>query len=53
MTTINTFFKEDIKIPSPPPIAAKIIEAVRQEHESFNDLDKIIISDPALVAKIW
>jgi len=52
MTTINQFLKEDIQIPSPPSIAVRIIEAVKQDDASFNELAKIISSDPALTAKI-
>ena len=52
MTTINDFFKEDIQIPSPPSIAVRIIEAVKQDDACFDELGKIISSDPALTAKI-
>lgn len=42
----------DIKIPSPPAIAVRIIEAVKKDEASFNELGKIISSDPALSVKI-
>ena len=46
MTPIDDFFKDDIQIPSPPSIAVRIIEAVKQDDASFNvhDADiKILI----------
>ena len=52
MTTINDFLKEDIRIPSPPSIAVRILDAVKKDETSFNELANIISSDPALAAKI-
>ncbi len=52
MTTITDFFKEDIRIPSPPSIAVRILDAVKKDETSFNELANIISSDPALSAKI-
>jgi len=52
MTRIEEFFNEDIKLPSPPGVALKILEAVRQEENSFDDIARIIMADPALTARI-
>ena len=52
MTTITDFIKEDIRIPSPPAIAVRILDSVKKDKASFNDLADIISSDPALAAKI-
>ena len=52
MTTITDFLKEDIRIPSPPSIAVRILDAVKKDETSFNELANIISSDPALAAKI-
>jgi len=52
MTTLNDFFKDDIRIPSPPSIAVRIIEAVKKDDVNINELARIISSDPALAAKI-
>ncbi len=52
MTTIADFFKDDIRIPSPPSIAVHILDAVKKDKASFDELAKIISSDPALTAKI-
>ena len=52
MSTVGEFIKSDIKLPSPPSIAVRIIEAVKKENLNFDELTKIISSDPALVTKI-
>ena len=52
MTTITDFFKDDIRLPSPPSIAVRILEAIKKDEASFDELARIISSDPALVAKI-
>lgn len=52
MTTVQDFFDEKVRLPSPPAIALKILEAVRQEENSFDDLAKIIRSDPSLSVRV-
>ena len=52
MKTVTDFLKEDIRIPSPPSIAVRILDAVKKDETSFNELANIISSDPALAAKI-
>lgn len=52
MTRIQDFFDERIKLPSPPAIALKILEAVRHNDNSFNELADIVMADPALAARI-
>lgn len=52
MTTVQDFFDEKVRLPSPPAIALKILEAVRQEENSFDDLAQIIRSDPSLSIRI-
>lgn len=52
MTTMQDFLDENIKLPSPPAVALKILEAVRQDESSFDDLAQIIMADPALTARI-
>lgn len=44
--------KKDIKLPSPPAIALRILEAVKQNNASYEELSKIIQVDPALTSKI-
>ncbi len=41
----------EVKIPSPPAVAVRVLEAVRDEKEGFEALARIISSDPALTAK--
>jgi len=52
MTTISDFIKDDIRIPSPPSIAVRILEDIKKDKASFEELARIISSDPALAAKI-
>jgi len=51
MNTINELLKDDIKLPSPPAIAIRILEAVKKNDASFDELAQIILSDPSLAAK--
>lgn len=43
---------KNIKLPSPPAIALRILEAVKKGDASFEELARIIQVDPALTAKI-
>ena len=52
MVAIQDFFEEKVKLPSPPAIALKILNAVQNKENCFNDLADIIIADPALTARI-
>jgi len=52
MTAITEFIKDDIRIPSPPSIAVRILEEIKKDKASSEELARIISSDPALVAKI-
>ncbi|MGZ8461034.1 MAG: sensor domain-containing diguanylate cyclase [Candidatus Deferrimicrobiaceae bacterium] len=49
---IEEFVRKDIKLPSPPVVAVRLLEAIRKETPSFRDFAAIIGSDPALAAKI-
>lgn len=42
----------DLSLPTPPAIALRILEAVRDDSASFTELARIIASDPALTARI-
>lgn len=42
----------DLCLPTPPAIAIRILEAVRDDSTSFSELARIIASDPALTARI-
>lgn len=51
-TILEEFFDKKIRLPSPPGVALKILKAVRQEENTFDDIAKIIMADPALTARI-
>lgn len=52
MPNAQDFFGGRIKLPSPPAIAIRILDAVRQDDNSFNDLADIIKVDPALSSRL-
>jgi diguanylate cyclase (GGDEF)-like protein len=49
---IERLIKEQIHLPSPPAIAVKILNTVRDEKSSMADLERIISADPALTSKM-
>lgn len=51
MITLQEYIEDKDKLPSPPAIALKILDAVREEEGSFDSLADIIKSDPALTAQ--
>ncbi len=51
MSDIKKLIKDDIRLPSPPSIAIRILEAVKKDDASYDELAKIISSDPSLAAK--
>ncbi len=52
MTTVKELFDEKVRLPSPPAIALKILEAVRGEDNSFDDIAQVIMSDPSLTIRV-
>ncbi len=52
MEAIQDFFEEKVKLPSPPAVALKILNAVQSEENCFDELANIIMADPALTARI-
>ncbi|RUM41966.1 MAG: hypothetical protein DSY80_08045 [Desulfocapsa sp.] len=52
MTTVKELFDEKVRLPSPPAIALKILEVVREEENSFDDIAQVIMSDPTLTARV-
>lgn len=52
MTTVKELFNEKVRLPSPPAIALKILEAVRGEDNSFDDIAQVIMSDPSLTIRV-
>ena len=49
---IQQLIEEQINLPSPPAIAAQILNTVQDETSSLSDLEKIISADPALTGKM-
>ncbi len=52
MGVIEKLITENVKLPSPPAIAVKILEAVKKDRQDFRELGRIISSDPALTVKV-
>ncbi len=51
MSVIKQLIKDDIRLPSPPSIAIRILKAVKKGDASYSELANIISSDPSLTAK--
>ena len=49
---IQQLISDQINLPSPPAIAAKILNTIQNEESSLEDLEKIISADPALTSKL-
>ena len=47
---LETLLDGSIKLPSPPVVALKILDSVREEDSNFEKLAEIIQADPALAA---
>ncbi|HTP64275.1 MAG TPA: GGDEF domain-containing protein [Geobacteraceae bacterium] len=52
MNSVHELISASVRLPSPPAIAIRILDAVRRDDFSFKDIARIIESDPALVAKV-
>jgi diguanylate cyclase (GGDEF)-like protein len=52
MSSVQELLKNEIRLPSPPAIAVKIVDLVKREDFSFKQLASIIEADPALVSRI-
>jgi diguanylate cyclase (GGDEF)-like protein len=52
MGAIDNLSKDNIRLPSPPGIAIRILETVKKDDAAFDELGEIIASDMALTARI-
>ena len=52
MNSIQQQIKTGLKLPSPPAIAVRILEAINDDQSSYDELGKIISADPALASRI-
>ncbi|MBA3037668.1 MAG: GGDEF domain-containing protein [Desulfobacterium sp.] len=51
MSAIDELVKDETRLPSPPAIAIRILEAVKEDDSNYDELAEIILSDPSLAAK--
>ncbi len=49
---IQQLINNQSNLPSPPAVAAQILNTIQNEESSLNDLEKIISADPALTGKL-
>src|SRR5262245_2903311 len=52
MTPVEKLLQDEVKLPSPPTIAVRILEVVRSDKFSFVDLANVIQTDPALTGRV-
>ncbi|NVN91228.1 MAG: GGDEF domain-containing protein [Desulfuromonadales bacterium] len=52
MSVLQEMAKQNIKLPSPPGIALRLMEALRNDEFSYAGISGIIQSDPALTARV-
>ncbi|MDR3578675.1 MAG: HDOD domain-containing protein [Oryzomonas sp.] len=52
MSPVNELLSGKIRLPTPPAIAIKILDTVRGDSFTFEDLARVIESDPALAARV-
>lgn len=49
---IQRLINDQINLPSPPVIAAQILNTIQNEESSLDDLEQVISADPALTSKL-
>lgn len=52
MTDLQEFINQTTRLPTPPAIALKILEAVRSDEINFEELADIVMADPVLTAQV-
>ena len=52
MYVLNDLLNDNVKLPSPPNIALRLLETLKKDDFSFSDVARVIQSDPALTAKV-
>ena len=52
MTPVEKLLKDDVRLPSPPAIAVRILDLVKRDNFTFHALGEIIQADPALTSRI-
>ena len=51
-TIVDQLLEDDVRLPSPPVIAVRILEIVKADDFSFRELASVIQSEPALLSRI-
>ena len=52
MTALQEFINQTTRLPTPPAIALKILQAVRRDEINFEALADIVMADPVLTAQV-
>jgi len=52
VSSLEDLLKDDVRLPSPPAIAVRILDLVKRDNFSFRQLGEIIQADPALTSRI-
>jgi diguanylate cyclase (GGDEF)-like protein len=52
MSTIEEMLRDNVRLPSPPAIAIRLLEVVKKDEFDLAELAKIIQADPALTARV-
>ena len=52
MTSVEKLLKDDVRLPTPPAIAVRILDVVKKDTFTFRQLGEIIQADPALTSRI-
>ncbi len=52
MTAMQKFITQTTRLPTPPAIALKILQAVRSDEINFEELADIVMADPVLTAQV-
>jgi diguanylate cyclase (GGDEF)-like protein len=52
VTPVEKLLKDDVRLPSPPAIAVRILDLVKRDNFTFHALGELIQADPALTSRI-
>src|SRR5215475_12719541 len=52
MNPVERLLKDDVRLPSPPAIAVRILDVVRRDNFSLAELAHVIQTDPALTSRV-
>jgi len=52
VTSVEKLLRDDVRLPTPPAIAVRILDVVKKDTFTFHQLGEIIQADPALTSRI-